>query len=260
MGATNSKFVEWETPFLNPLTTHHDDTRRALIILNQPLSLHSLETLWNVSSWRCCADGGANRLYDLLGQTHEGEQLRRRYIPDLIKGDLDSLREDVREYYLAQGVSIQQDLNQDTTDLMKCIESLEEHERREGLDHDILFLGGLSGRLDQTVHVLSYVHKLRRTRKRVYVITDDNISWVLDAGHHRIAIDHDVLGPTCGLLPVGVSSTVLSTSGLRWNLDMTQSSFDGLVSTSNHLVPTEPFVTIKTSRPIWWCAELRRKA
>ena len=41
--------------------------------------------------------------------------------------------------------------------------------------------------------------------------------------------------------------------------DGAESSFDGLVSTSNHLVPAEQFVTIKTSRPIWWCAELRGK-
>lgn len=32
----------------------------------------------------------------------------------------------------AQGVPVWQDLNQDTTDLMKCIETLEENERKEG--------------------------------------------------------------------------------------------------------------------------------
>ena len=35
------------------------------------------------------------------------------------------------------------------------------------------------------------------------------------------------------------------------------SSFDGLMSTSNHLLPDEPVVTIRTSRPIWWTMELR---
>src|SRR5438132_392538 len=33
-----------------------------------------------------------------------------------------------------------------------------------------------------------------------------------------IRIDHDILGPTCGLLPVGVDSALLTTTGLRWNL------------------------------------------
>lgn len=36
------------------------------------------------------------------------------------------------------------------------------------------------------------------------------------------------------------------------------SGFDGLVSTSNHLVPDEDTVFVETSRPIWWVAELRQ--
>ena len=123
-------------------------------------------------------------------------------------------------------------------------------------------------------------------REKVFVVTDDNASWVLDeivlmdlfdailrsvSGKHHIRIDHDILGPTCGLLPVDVDSTLLTTIGLRWNLgehlrpssgipSLTWSlgkmgrnrlSINGLVSTSNRLLPEEPFVTIKTSRPIW---------
>lgn len=41
-------------------------------------------------------------------------------------------------------------------------------------------LGGLTGRLDQTIHTLSYLHKLRKTRKKVYAIADENVGWVLD--------------------------------------------------------------------------------
>lgn len=37
-------------------------------------------------------------------------------------------------------------------------------------------------------------------------------------GEHRINIDHTAFGPTCGLLPVGIDSTNLTTTGLRWNL------------------------------------------
>ena len=37
----------------------------------------------------------------------------------------------------------------------------------------------------------------------------------------------------------------------------TPSSFDGLVSTSNHLLPDEPVVTVRTTRPVWWTMELR---
>jgi thiamine pyrophosphokinase len=105
--------------------------------------------------------------------------------------------------------------------------------------YDIVLLGGLSGRLDQTVHTLSLLHKLRTRRKRVFAVTDDNVGWVLDSvssfasrcvgcsaahheglsqGEHTIHIEHALVGPTCGLLPVGVDSTVLTTRGLRWDL------------------------------------------
>ena len=36
-----------------------------------------------------------------------------------------------------------------------------------------------------------------------------------------------------------------------------KSSFDGLVSTSNHLDPAHQTVYVKTTKPIWWTAELR---
>ena len=53
------------------------------------------------------------------------------FTPDLIKGDLDSLRDDVRTYYSSRGVRIVYDHDQDSTDLMKCIAALVEDERAE---------------------------------------------------------------------------------------------------------------------------------
>lgn len=53
------------------------------------------------------------------------------FTPDLIKGDLDSLRVDVQLYYSSRGVRIIQDGDQDSTDLMKCIGALVEDEKAE---------------------------------------------------------------------------------------------------------------------------------
>ncbi|KAF8348822.1 thiamine pyrophosphokinase Thi80 [Amanita rubescens] len=240
----------WNVEFLtlNPSS----NVRRALIILNQPFPLWLLRRLWNCTQWHCCADGGANRLYDILGNPKSqglvGDQ-RELYLPDLIKGDLDSIRDDVRRYYIEQGIPALCDEDQDSTDLMKCVAALHERERVEGLEYELIVLGGLTGRLDQTIHTLSYLHKLRKIRKKVYAITDENVGWVLDS----ITV---LLGKTCGLLPIGVDSTVLSTTGLEWNLVESESSFDGMVSTSNHLVPGQN-VWIKTTKPIWWTVELR---
>ncbi|KAJ7727282.1 thiamine pyrophosphokinase [Mycena maculata] len=225
---------------------------RVLVILNQPFSETLFLRLWNSSQWHCCADGGANRLFDTMGAQ------RSLYLPDLIKGDLDSIRNDVKDFYISHGVPVVEDPDQYSTDLMKCVSAIQDKEAKEQRgEYDIILLGGLAGRLDQTIHTLSYLHKLRKSRKRVFAVTDDNVGWVLDAGEHTIHIDHSILGPTCGLLPVGIDSTVLSTTGLRWNLSNNESSFDGMVSTSNHLVPEENEVWIKTTNPIWWTAELR---
>lgn len=47
---------------------------------------------------------------------------------------------------------------------------------------EVILLGGLAGRLDQTIHTLSYLHKLRKDKsKRVFAVTDDNLGWVLDS-------------------------------------------------------------------------------
>ncbi|EDR08454.1 thiamine pyrophosphokinase Thi80 [Laccaria bicolor S238N-H82] len=243
--------TSWNVNFLQG--NKHGNLGHALIILNQPFSAALFHRVWLSCEWRCCADGGANRLYDLF----EGDELRSHYLPHLIKGDLDSIRPDVQEYYRSHGVPIIQDNDQDSTDLMKCLSAIHDKEQAGASEQlKVILLGGLAGRLDQTIHLLSYLHKLRKTRKSVVAVTDDNVGWVLDSGEHFIEIDHDVLGQTCGLLPVGINSTKLSTTGLRWNLTDQVSSFDGLISTSNHLLPGEN-VWIKTSEPIWWTVELK---
>jgi len=223
----------------------------ALIILNQPLSRRLLDVLWSSCVWRACADGGANRLYDSLS-LHE----RRLYIPDLVKGDLDSLRADVRSYYSSMNVSIEKDGDPNSTDLMKCVASLKELEESAGSTmHNILFLGGIGGRLDQTMHTLSYLHKQRQVRTRMMVINDDCLAWVLNEGEHTIAVDSCVLGKTCGILPVGVKSARLTLRGFEWNLEDRESSFDGLMSTSNHVI--EDRVYIKTSAPVCWTISVK---
>ncbi len=109
----------WSLPFLQPAPSGEAPrTKVALIILNQPFSKSLLFRLWHASDWRCCADGGANRLHDLLSSVDDRPtsyvarllglflQSQRteadEYLPDLLKGDLDSLRDDVRQYYEAR--------------------------------------------------------------------------------------------------------------------------------------------------------------
>ena len=61
----------WEISFLDPLR----QSRNALIVLNQPFSFALLHRVWHASRWHACADGGANRLHDLL-RDYDGKDLR----------------------------------------------------------------------------------------------------------------------------------------------------------------------------------------
>jgi thiamine pyrophosphokinase len=182
--------THWSLPFLQT-RDEASRSKTALIILNQPFSKALLRRLWHATDWHCCADGGANRLHDVLNgdrgdaidttttattTTASGAADRvDDYLPDLLKGDLDSVREDVRRYYetrvsrcsthflllaparawlfavcryyiirshvsvlFRKGVRVVRDDDQYSTDLMKCIQSLQEKEEADGVD-----VGGL---------------------------------------------------------------------------------------------------------------------
>ncbi|AAW45400.1 thiamine pyrophosphokinase, putative [Cryptococcus deneoformans JEC21] len=210
----------------------HATKKYALIIVNQPIRKDLLQRAWQAVDIRLCADGGANRLFDV---DHESQ-----YLPDLIKGDLDSLRPDVQAHYASLKVPIKKDEDEYSTDLMKCIQEVPE-------DYALVLLGGLSGRVDQTVHTMSMLHKMDR---EIYVLDKESMAWVLRPGQHEIHIDHSTMGQTCGILPVGIDSAHVRTKGLKWDV--------GNLSTSNHLLPEEPVVWIETSRPILWTVEIRQ--
>ena len=143
-------------------------------------------------------------------------------------------------------MSVLHDGSEYSTDLQKCIEEIESAEKNEGIEvsyqthsriqaenqYDLLLMGGLSGRVDQTVHVMSLLHKLRKTRPRSFILSSESLAWVLDEvsivvlpetladskGSHVIEIDHSTMGQTCGILPVGIDSAYVKTVGLKWNL------------------------------------------
>lgn len=58
------------------------------------------------ADYRVCADGGANQLSTLVEQAVTDPNDRSRYVPDLITGDLDSLRPEVRSMYEDAGIKV----------------------------------------------------------------------------------------------------------------------------------------------------------
>ena len=77
------------------------------------------------------------------------------------------------------------DPDQYSTDLGKCIASLVEEEERlktsdsRPVEHQLVISGGLSGRLDQTVHTIHALMQLARVRRRTWAVGADSIACVL---------------------------------------------------------------------------------
>ncbi|EKG13427.1 Riboflavin kinase domain bacterial/eukaryotic [Macrophomina phaseolina MS6] len=61
----------------------------ALLILNQPVaSLDLLQRLWAHTSYRLCADGGANRLYDTFDGLDDADARRLEFTPSFLASPL----------------------------------------------------------------------------------------------------------------------------------------------------------------------------
>uniref|UniRef100_A0A452YYI3 Thiamine pyrophosphokinase n=3 Tax=Aegilops tauschii subsp. strangulata TaxID=200361 RepID=A0A452YYI3_AEGTS len=255
----------------------------AVVVLNQRLPRFA-PLLWDRAQVRVCADGGANRVFDGMPELlpgHARDDVRSRYKPDVIKGDMDSVRPEVKEYYSNLGTKIaDQSHDQDTTDLHKCVAFITDNS--PGSDKSnlcILVLGALGGRFDHEMGNINVLHLFPNIK--IVLLSDDCLIFLLPRTHtHSIHIERSVEGPHCGLIPVGTPSTSTTTTGLRWNLgkcftwsiscgviqqqlmfqcifssDNTHMSFGGLISTSN--IVDEDQVMVTSDSDLIWTISLR---
>ena len=283
----------------------------SLIILNSPIHdpLHNpiFQTLWDQSTIRICADGGANRLYEAtvlsstLGtnadQGEGGEEDNNNnnnnnnsvrtthFIPDLIRGDLDSLRPDVRDYYESRGCRVECDPDQNSNDLDKAMQAIcniqKNVEKEEGGEGDgsngdgdddhgdgtgpydnvlVYVYGAFGGRFDQEMASIQALYKWGKTfQYNMFLYNNETCAMLLPPSYRnevRLADNwkHGTEGPNCGLIPIGCRCDSVITSGLKWNLDAQSLEFGGLVSTSNRII--EDTVVVHTSQPLIFTAEI----
>ncbi|KAJ5722009.1 hypothetical protein N7488_000044 [Penicillium malachiteum] len=214
--------MEWNpTLFFRP---EGSPSPYALLILNQPINEKAFEVLNEHASYIICADGGANRLYDVT----KSQGKESTILPNTIVGDLDSLHPKIRQHYENLGVTILEDPDQYSTDFTKCLKHLNTHSseiiaspRKKGKDSssgskrapdsvlEIVILGGLGGRVDQAFSQIHHLYMMTRAQRELretpqdqdeqgqqkppsaaggnlYLVSEESITFVLQQGKNII--------------------------------------------------------------------------
>ncbi len=121
-------------------------------------------------------------------------------------------------------------------------------------------LGGLGGRVDQSLSVLHHLYKASHlySQGRLYLLTTQAITFLLPKGVHRIVVrdpeDRERrLGKHIGILPLGGPARI-STEGLEWDVTDWETCFGGNMSTSNHV--REDVVRVETDNDVLFTIDL----
>lgn len=254
-----ARYELWPTSYLGGTgseTRAPDEV--ALIILNTPITGYDyFRRLYDHASFRICADGGANRLLDLLVQQHPELSFRdaiAKAPPTLIHGDLDSLTADAQKRYESAVVEITHDPDQYSTDFGKAIKQVID---RLPNAKDVLVLGTIGGRLDQGIGLLGELYREQKVRHpdvRFWLFSDASISTVLTPGTTTLhtPLQEGVITRNIGILPL-YGPAVISTEGLEWDVWEWPTEMGGQVSTSNHIVKDK--IVVKTNHDVLFTVE-----
>ncbi|XP_029162446.1 thiamin pyrophosphokinase 1 [Nylanderia fulva] len=231
----------------------------AVIVLNRPIFWkHDIMLrFWQKAQITVTVDGGTHRWLkyleeygiDVLSDEH------RKYIPNLITGDMDSCSPAIIEKLGHIGSTVVETPNQNHTDYTKALLQVAHYAKTRNINlGEIYVLAETSGRFD---HIIGNINTLYKSDKlvgniQVIQIASNSLTWLLKPGLHNICIPEILVQRRswCGLLPFGCPVNCISTTGLKWNLNNTTMEFGGLVSTSNTYETSE--VTINTNTSVIW--------
>mmetsp|Transcript_6030 Transcript_6030/g.8530 ORF Transcript_6030/g.8530 Transcript_6030/m.8530 type:complete len:308 (+) Transcript_6030:50-973(+) len=225
----------------------------ALIILNSDsFGVNLLSALWSGAKIRVCADGGANKLYDLTDGL---------LVPDFIVGDLDSARIQVLDFYKQHGTKVERVEDQDLNDFDKAMNTV----TQALTEPTVAVLGVFGGRLDQQMAAFDVALRWQSQTEQIFLFSDENAAILLSPNvQHKIIFRTHLQGPSCGLIPIAGKSDYVTTTGLQWNLMEQSLEFGKLVSSSNRVVSNsdddQTLVTVFSSNFLLWTTELRSDA
>lgn len=176
-------------------------------------------------------------------------------LPDIIHGDLDSLRDDVRRYYHGQGVAITKDPDQYSTDFGKGIRQVL---KEQPLVRQFLVLGTIAGRLDQGIGLLGEMLREQHSNHdpgiRLWLFSESSISFILDQGKTVIhtPLKDGLITRNVGILPI-YGPAHITTQGLEWDVEDWPTHMGGQISSSNHIVADE--ISIVTDAEVLFTME-----
>lgn len=220
----------------------------ATIILNVPtIQRDILHGILLKSQLKICADGGSNVLYDAHPSFRNTETF---VLPDVIIGDLDSIRDDVRSFYESQNVDIVLLDDQDSTDLDKALAYTARNLSHSGLVAIVGTIGSHEGRIDQLFAVINAMYKYRNSDLKPVQVGHESVLLILTEGKHKIEVPEMSIHRHCGLIPLFGPVREMTTDGLEWNLSpsMGELSFGTLVSANNIVRSTT--IEVETSDPV----------
>ena len=169
---------------------------KALIVCNgNPPPKSLLSKLWEKTTYRVAADGGANML------------LKSKYVPDAVVGDFDSLDPKTRKQMPnSKFLHIPE---QDTNDADKAVR----HCLKLGFK-EIHFLGADGGRQDQFLSGLEILFKYSEQARLISWTQLERLEFINQIWEENIAP-----GTTLSLLPVFGGAQGIVTKGLKYALN-----------------------------------------
>lgn len=183
--------------------------------------------------------------------------------PDAIVGDLDSLREDVQDYFEDAGkTEIIRIPEQDSTDFTKALTWLRaQNRKRSGNCVDVVAFGGFGGRVDQAFSVIHHLIKALSDTDLldgdIYLLSEQSMSFVLQKGrniiHGEVPSQASIFRENVGIIPI-LGPATISTKGLEWDVKDWKTEIGGQISTSNHV--KAGVVEIDASSPVLFTIEL----
>ncbi|XP_012289048.1 thiamin pyrophosphokinase 1 [Orussus abietinus] len=232
----------------------------AVVVLNRSIYWKSdvLLDLWKKAQVTVTVDGGTDIWMKCLGETADCvlNGKCKEFVPNLISGDMDSIKKETLEKLKHAGASVVVTPDQDETDYTKALTELQTYSKSHDIQLDGIYVfADTSGRFDHIIGNINTLYKARHIVGDIQVIhiASTSLTWLLRPGTHKIFIPTSLRQSACwcGIIPFGFPAPNVTTTGLKWNLDHQSMEFGSLVSTSN-TYDGSPEVTVTTDTSIVW--------